>query len=154
MLRGLCFIAVYVPPRDSPFYTPNCLAIINEICQKHSGQIVILGDINARMNNLEDFSDQRLGLSYEVNVDPSTNANGRELRGLMKANNLKPVNHMSLGGRTFQGGMTFRKRATWVSQLDWAIVSLPLLKQVQEFKVMNQTPVPYTDHAPIALHIS
>ena len=105
------------------------------------------------INLKEDFSDKRLGITYEENVDATANRNGHDLRDFMKANDLKPLNHLRLGGKRFQGGLTFRKRDAWISQLDWALASTAVVKRVEDFRVMNEQPIISTDHAPITLRL-
>ena len=77
-------------------------------------------DLNARMNSLKDtFEDPRRQISYQAKVDPGTQAHGQDLIVLMKKNELKPLNHMRYKEKRFRGGLTFRKRNNWISQLYW-----------------------------------
>ena len=46
---GLYFGAVYITPSDSPFFRQDCFSLIQEKCIQFPGEIVILGDLNARI---------------------------------------------------------------------------------------------------------
>ena len=151
---ALTFMAAYVAPRDSPYFSATTYATINEICKRDHGEIVLMGDFNARMDALQtNFGEEQKQIHYEPNIDPSTNTNGHDLISLMKKNKLKPLNHMTYREKRFKGGYTFKKRSNWISQLDWAIVSSSILDTIQDMEVMSEPRVP-SDHAPIRLMIT
>ena len=147
---GFCFVAIYVAPRDSPYYAYDSLCAVNEHCSTSNDCLIILGDLNARMHNLDLFSDVTNGVEYRENVDPRTNASGHDLANLLKNCNLKPVNHLVYKGKEFHGNYTFRQKASWISQLDWVIVSSTALQNVMDFDVLHDVPVP-TNHAAVAV---
>ena len=149
---GFLFAAIYVPPRDSPFFTHECFSLINEHCQGSNDMILLMGDFNSRLGSLSDFNDEALQISYDENVDTTVSPSGRDLRRLMLVNDLKPINHMIHRGRFFHGAFTFRRRTTWISQLDWAIASPAAAQCIQHFGVIHDIRMP-TDHAPIEIHL-
>ena len=144
------FIAIYVAPRDSPYYQSNAFSDINENYFSSNDNLVILGDINARIGNMNVLCDVSNGISYQNNVDPGSNANGTDLENLLACCNLKPLNHMIYAGKEFNGDYTYRQGPNWISQLDWAIVSAPSISYVEHFAVLKDLPIP-TDHAAITI---
>ena len=150
---GFSFAAIYVPPRDSPFFTNESLAIINEHCCNPHDPIVLIGDFNARLGKLDDFADVMNGCTYSDNPDMQKNTNGNELRSLMKANGMMPVNGLETCGRSFERGLTFRKGRSWISQVDWAIATPAALPHIHSFKILNSINIP-TDHAPLEMTIN
>ncbi len=54
---------------------------------------------------------------------------------------------------TCDGGLTYRQKDQWVTQIDWALISENLISQILEFKILNYIPFP-SNHAPISLTIS
>ena len=119
----------------------------------HSKYTVILGDLNARMQNLNTFCQPSKNISYSQNVDLVSNENGRIAEKHFKTLNLTPVNHMIYKSKHFEGNFTFRKKANWISQLDWAFVSTKLVPNITSFNVLQSHRIP-TDHAPITLEIN
>ena len=81
--------ACYVPPRDSPFYKNESFAKIQEFCTQ--GKVIILGDLNARMPNLDMFNST--GVTYQPNPDRGSNANGCKVASLCADFGLVPLNH-------------------------------------------------------------
>ena len=59
------FGAVYIPPKDSPFYSPDSFSNIQEQCLTNNttDSVVIVGDFNARMGHLNTFK----GYNYMMN---------------------------------------------------------------------------------------
>ena len=59
---------------------------------------------------------------------------------------------MSYKGKKFGGGLTFRQRDRWVSELDWCLISTKGLDNVVSFEVLQEVKL-HTNHAPIALEL-
>ena len=97
--------AVYITPRDSPYFKPDSLALIQEKMHAydHKG-VFIIGDLNARMHNIQSFDNAEKGISYEVNPDQNTNENEKDWLTFCKENNLVPVNHMKYKDIQCEGG--------------------------------------------------
>ena len=152
-IKDLLFGAIYIPPRDSPYFSLDSFSCIHEMARKCDGKVLMMGDFNARMDNLSVFNDPKQSISYTQNSDNGTNQNGKDLADLCVACQLKPINHMTYKGKMFDGNLTFKRRSTWISQLDWAITSQATVNVVDKFEILQLVPVP-TDHAPLALQIS
>jgi len=144
------FGAVYIPPRDSPFYSAQSFATIQEHCDQKN--VFILGDFNARMGNLDVFKKPMNRMNYSPNPDKATNANGRELLSLCLANNLTPVNHLQTEQLSCDGDLTYRQKQRWISQLDWVICTTPSIEYVKSFNILCDYTLP-TDHAALTLNI-
>jgi hypothetical protein len=145
------FGAIYIPPRDSPFFNPKSFATI----QEHSTQskVIILGDMNARAGPLQTLNSQNNEIRYTQNPDPVINTHGKELISLCKTQDMLPINHLKINKITCDGKLTFRKRQEWISQLDWAICSKQLVHNIADYQILQDTTLP-TDHAPITLKLS
>ena len=144
------FGAIYIAPRDSPYYQPQSFATIQEHCNRSN--VFILGDFNARLGSLEAFNKPENNIHYSHNPDQTINANGRELLLLCENKHLIPVNHLQINQTTCEGGFTFKKKQRWISQLDWVICTEAAAKYVQDFRILQQEQLP-TDHAALSLTI-
>ena len=116
------FGACYIAPSDSSFFDPASFCHIQEICLEGRQEVLVLGDLNARLGNLSSLSDPCL-YSHTENPDTHVNANGRELFNLCRSCRLVPINHLVCDNVECEGGLTFRRGGSWVSQLDWALIS-------------------------------
>ena len=144
--------AVYITPRDSPFFYVGSFAKIHEIVKVSNGNVLVLGDFNARIGDLNALVFEADRIQYSSNVDTATNTNGRDLVNLCLTSDLKPLNHMMYHGKSFDGNLTFKQKDRWISQLDWAVASKDLLCDVLSFKILQSQSLP-TNHAALALHL-
>ena len=151
-MRNYIFGAIYIPPRDSPFFSQNSFACIQEMVTENDVNVIMLGDFNARMRDLSSFSEPDQSISYEANVDTGNNLNGKDLKDLCNAYSLKPVNHMVYKNKHFSGNFTFKQRNSWISQLDWVFVSKSAIDSIADFIMLNDISLP-TNHAPLGLRI-
>ena len=141
----------YIPPADSPYFNPASFGDMqSQIVDPSNDRIVAIGDFNSRMSSLQSLNGTAQGISYSQNVDKSDNAHGRELLNMCANSNIFPVNHLKYGARSFIGNKTYRKRDKWISQLDWLLVSAPLLHLIDDFTVDQQTPFS-SDHAALSV---
>ena len=145
------FGACYVPPADSLYFSPQSFADVQEQSSANDRMLVI-GDFNSRMPNLSVFDDQARGVVYTNNVDNGTNAHGRELTSLCKWSGLYPVNHLTFNGKYLAGGVTFRKREAWISQIDWCFCSSEVIPCIRKFSVLGESPL-LGDHAALAVDV-
>ena len=150
---GFKFGACYIPPSDSLYYRYSSFADIQEQVKGSSDKVVILGDFNARMPNLQMFNCKPRSVSYSDNVDHGGNSHGRELANLLMDVKMCPVNHVKVNGMSFEGNLTYRKKDVWLSQLDWMLCSLNALPYVSEFSVLQSHPF-QSDHAALKLRMS
>ena len=150
IIPGIVFGAVYMSPADSLYYSTEPF---EKLLEKWSeGQeILLIGDLNARLGDLNVFEDKNIELKYTDNVDPVINENGHKLRNMSSEMELIPVNHAITSVLQHEGNFTFKKKDRWISQLDWCFVSKNILKDVTCFKILQNCPL-VSDHA--ALDIS
>jgi hypothetical protein len=145
--------AIYCAPRDSPYYDPAAMAIMQEQCLKKYQHTIIIGDLNARVAKLQELNNNELNLRYSQNPDTTTNENGKELLSFCKTHNIVPVNHMKHHNVTCEGGYTYKQKNNWISQLDWALCSINMLSHIKKFRIIQDQNLP-TDHAAIALSLT
>ena len=147
---NIYFGAVYIPPSDSLYFSPDSFALLHSRACLKNQHVVVMGDLNARHPNLSQYNDPNLDVKYIENVDLGTNSNGRSLQNLCNSSGIRPLNHMTYRNTVFHGGLTYKQGRQWISQLDWGLVSQELLSHVNNFTIIQQTPI-LTDHA--ALHL-
>ena len=145
------FGACYVPPADSLYFSPQSFSDVQEQASSND-KVLLIGDFNGRMPNLSMFDDVARGVEYGINVDNGSNAHGRELANICKWSKLYPVNHVTYDGKHLAGGLTFRKRMRWISQLDWCLCSFDVLSRIREFSVLDSSPL-LGDHAALAVTV-
>ena len=91
-------------------------------------------------------------VSYSQNPDPRSNSNGTMLTSLCQDVGLLPVNHLTTADIACDGGLTYKQKNNWISQLDWALCSESAIDNVEEFSVIPSYELP-TNHAPIAIKL-
>ena len=146
------FCACYVPPADSPYFNPTSFSDIQSQVVGSESKIVLIGDINSRMGNLNRLDAFERGIVYASNVDATENAHGRNMLRLCNNLDMYPVNHLTFWGKSFVGRKTFRKRERWISQLDWLFCSSQLLHLIHKFDVVQNVPFK-SDHAALTVTI-
>ena len=142
---------IYIAPRDSLYFSNESFPHIADKCISNE-KILIFGDFNARMSDLSIFSNPDMNITYMQNPDSRSNANGRDLITLCHSYGLLPINHLCYSNKKFHGGLTYRQRDQWISQLDWAISSLGLLENLVDFNIIQKVDLP-TNHAPLAVSL-
>ena len=106
LLSDFTLGACYIPPTDSPFFTQDAYAHIQENCI--AGNCLLVGDLNSRMPNLNRFGDS--AISYTENPDTGKNMNGTNVSSVCEQCDMTPVNHAVMGNRSFRGNLSFRKK--------------------------------------------
>ena len=142
---------VYIPPRDSPYFTLKSFATI----QEHSVngcETVLIGDLNCRLGTLETFVNRDQCINYTDNPDRTLNLNGKDITSICKTNNLLPVNHLMTESTQCDGGLTYRKKDRWISQVDWAFCSRATTNRIGTFTLLQDIHMP-TDHAALILKV-
>ena len=158
---------VYLPPSNSNYYKDQDIDIIDKLRSdiiKYSsqGQIIIIGDLNSRLGNLqEEFSfinddpdaqntiENIESLLVREFMDPSTNQSGKQLMDLLNESSLISLNGRKLGDTS--GKLTCHQYSG-SSTVDLNIVSWDLYDKVQYFRVLD--PVWYSDHCPVEMSLS
>ena len=126
--------------------------MISEQCRSTDDRVIIMGDINARMPNLNVFIPGGNSVSYSQNPDPRSNSNGTMLTSLCQDVGLLPVNHLTTADIACDGGLTYKQKNNWISQLDWALCSESAIDNIEEFGVIPSYELA-TNHAPIAIKL-
>ena len=62
------------------------------------------------------------------------------------------ANHLYHEGKTLGGGLSFKRRSTWISEIDLFIVKGECISMIKDVNV-NQT-IPVSDHAPLTATIA
>ena len=144
------FCGVYVAPSDSPYVCDSSLAEIQCRTTFNGLHYIIVGDLNARCGNSVQELTSALPNSFYRPVDWSINNNGRDVKQLCIDNSLLILNNLSFDGKFYEGGMTFRRKKKWISELDLCILSPALLGYTERLHVSNDTNDP-SDHAPASV---
>ena len=148
-LQDTRFGAVYIPPNDSAFFTPLSFSSIQEECI-NANKIIIMGDLNARLGQLQEFARGNQNTKFADNVDTICNSHGRNIKMICRDFNLLPLNHMIFNRKRFEGQLTFRRRDVWISQLDWTLCSTSVLPDIEHFSIDQRLDLP-SDHAPMSV---
>ena len=146
------FGAVYIAPSDSPYFSLESFAVIQEECKSYPEKCVVIGDINSRIPDLSEFIRSHLAITYSNNPDKGSNSNGRNMKNIMLSNDLLPVNNMSYMDKVFSGALTFRKGTTWVSQIDWVLCHSSIVPHIDKFEVISH-PSFRSAHAAVAVYL-
>ena len=159
-MLGFC----YVPPQDSPYFDIGAFGNIQQKvkwCEEMNFAPLIIGDINSRFgssvnNLLQDGSAIPPGrFSYPTVPDdvryPNENANS--LAQICTNNGLLIVNNLKDGDKTFVSKLTFKRRQTWISELDVCLSHYNFIRYITSFKVIHDLSLP-SDHAPLTISVS
>ena len=149
--RYFRFGAVYIAPSDSPYFSMDSFACIQEECVVYSNKCLVIGDLNARLPDLSLFDNDQL--SFSPNPDPGSNPNGKTLTPLMLNHSMVPVNHLITSDLSCASSLTYRKGSTWISQLDWVICHVSLVPFITGFSVSRDPCIP-SDHAAISVSLT
>jgi exonuclease III len=147
------FGAVYVAPKDSPYFDQGAFAHIQEQVLSHNRHAIVMGDINARIPDLSTFDEPVLGVNYRPNPDNGSNSHGHELVSICKNMDLLPLNCLDIGELHFDGGLTYRQGPQWKSQIDWILCSKSCLGHINSFDILNGTQFP-SNHAPVTVTLT
>ena len=89
---------------------------------------------------------------HSLHPDSNSNQNGRDVISLCNALNITLINHLKTEMTSHKGGLTFRRKKKWISQLDWAFVSKEIVHSIKNFDIIQDDTLP-TDHAAITLEV-
>ena len=149
---GFKFGAVYICPSDSPYYDTNSFAIFQKHNILREYKTLAIGDINARIPDLTQFNSPHEGIRYSENIDKGKNSNGKRFSDVLHTCDMKPINHMNIDEKSFIGDLTFRKKKSYISQVDWAVVTPDAVDHVLDFSILQSSSLP-TDHAAISVKL-
>ena len=130
----------YITPHDSPFYSHQSVAHIQEKVLSNSDMdYILIGDLNCRFGNLLDSLQLPAGWKRGVSVDnrQQPNFNGRNIFHVFRDCGLIPINNISSSDRSFKGNFTFRMRQRWISELDWCVCTPNVLSFISDMAINN-----------------
>ena len=148
---NLTFVACYLAPNDSPFYSDDSIAGIQELVKDNpSEQVILIGDMNARFASTRElFTKNMENATYCASKDKlqTPNSNARLLTHTLVS--LVLVNNLQYKQRVFGGDLTIQQGNRWVSELNVCLVSPSLLDSLLSFNVHHDK-LP-SNHAPISV---
>ena len=147
---GVRFGGVYLTPSSSPYFMESDIANLQAKTQDQSLKYVIVGDMNARVGSKVNELVLHNAYTYNKPVDSVLNDNGKRLLAVCRDSKLIVVNNLVAGSNCFLGGLTFRKRNRWISQLDLCVTSEELIPCVSHFNIDQDSTFP-SNHAPVSV---
>ena len=157
--------AIYIPPRDSPYFDPDTFHNLeNDIPNlSEDGHVILTGDFNARTACALDFIDSDdcvhipgdnldlpcQNLKRRKNFDNHINEHGNCLLDICKTCDLRILNGRSKGDSF--GKITYHSRKG-ISTVDYFIVSHNMLNLVDN--VIVKKPTIFSDHSQIICSIN
>ena len=150
-LFGGCYIAPY----DSQFYKDSSHSNILSQCMTNASDThVIFGNLNSRVGSAaQQLIRKNERFSYipvDTILHPSNH--GGILLSIAKECELLIVNNLSYDGIHWKGGLTFRKKHNWISEVDLCFISRKSINCVCEFAVDQRLSFP-SDHAPLSMNL-
>ena len=156
--KDLLICGIYIPPEKSPYFDEEIFnELENDIIYFSSkGNILLLGDFNARTGKLDDFiskegnsfindvSENSFTPTKRENFDSMLNKHGKQLIEICRNCNLRILNGRTLGDSL--GKPTFHGRQG-TSTVDYIISDQDLIQNVENFIV--NAPTYLSDHSQI-----
>ena len=146
------FGACYIPPADSPYYHDSNFAFAHAKCLHAPEKTkVVFGDTNSRLGqHVSQLVENDPRFSYiPVDTVPALLPHGKKSIALCKDCDMLVVNNLRCGDKVFPGGLSFRKRNKWISELDICMISRNDTHRIGSFVVDQRLDFP-SDHAPIS----
>ena len=159
---NVTFVFCYVPPSDSPYFTPQSFVNIHEkmVDCTYNTSFCVISDLNARFGTsvrnipLRSKVPAINNCTYPRIPDDisSPNDNAYVLSTLCLDNDLVVLNNIKTPSSHFPSLKTYRKNNQWVSELDTACISFYMLNNICSFNV-HQSDRLSSDHAPISVEL-
>ena len=164
--KDLYVCACYVPPLSSSYYNEDFILLENEISKLSSkGNILVIGDLNARVSDHLDFINYENNINHELNnllpdnyigdihinrnsLDKVFNPQGKQLIDLCVASQLRILNGRFIGD--WLGNLTCFKH-NGASTVDYALSDLDLMSSIDYFHIGE--PSYLSDHVQISVII-
>ena len=144
--------AVYIPPRESPFFDTfdrfENLADAIGICSSSSVPYVIVGDLNSRFGQrTQTFTDMECEqfVHHIKNSDVKLNTSGRELLQLCDS-----LHSVIMTGKCWDNSYTC-SRYNGMSTVDTGLCSLDMLDRVSSGRTIDLSE--FSDHSAISFHV-
>ena len=145
------FGGVYIPPADSPYYDVLSFSAMDAAISCFS-RAIVLGDMNSRVAVPSFYSDIGVPYVYRNTVDFIQNAHGKKLLEFCNGSKMIIANHLVYGGKCFGGGLSFKRRTQWISEIDLCLIKDELLRNLEEVVVNHD--ISGSDHAPLAVKLN
>ena len=150
----IAFIGIYMYPYDSLNFTVDDFALLFQDIDFwiSNGFVPFLGgDFNARVGDLNSFSDRSIKWRYDTNVDLIVNEHGKSLINLCHLLKILPVNHSKYYNKTFDGRYTYFKSER-KSQIDYLLTNDIGRRLIKKYEII---PIGWhlSDHLPINVTI-
>ena len=150
------FGACYIPPNDSLYYKDSNHAFIQAKCadNPHITNIVF-GDLNSRLGlAVSDLVADDSQYSYDpIDTLKTPNTHGRKLLSIAKYCDMVMVNYLVYNCRSFRGGLSFRKKHRWISEIDVCLIDKKSVSKMESFFIDQRLDFP-SDHAPMSIYLS
>ena len=154
----------YNPPDNSKYCNKELyddLASDLLLRSNPNSPMIMIGDLNSRIGELQDFEEtddkhskyvtgRKTFPKLRKNQDKKTNNMGLKLIEFCKSHDLQILNGRSIGDP--HGCFSFYDTKQGASAIDLAIASDPIAKEVETFTINN--PVDYTHHCKIELRLN
>ena len=148
------FMSVYINPINSNYYSLNDFGLVSEEISFWKGKgftAFIGGDFNARLGDLNEFSERSLKWRYDVNIDSVSNSHGAQLKGICELHKILPLNHCRYYNHCWDGKFTFHN-AGRQSQIDFCLTTCKGKKCVTNFEILEKG-WHFSDHLPVSLSL-
>ena len=153
---------IYIPPQDSPYFDMGAFGNLQQKvkwCEEMNFVPLIMGDLNCRfgssVSNLVQDSMPTGKFSYPAVPDdvryPNDNANS--LSQICINNGLLIINNLKADEQTYKSKLTFKRRQTWISELDVCLTHYNSTRYITSFQVIHDLSLP-SDHALITISVS
>ena len=151
------FGACYIPPAESKYYHDSNHAFIQAKCESYPCDTkVIFGDTNSRLGQFVNQVLDRIcvNVSYHpVDEVPTLKPHAKKLLAIAKQSDMYFVNNLKYKEKLFKGGLSFRRKANWISELDYCLISKSSIDIMSSFDMDHRLLFP-SDHAPISFTLS
>ena len=141
---------VYIPPPDSKYFdlgywTDLQACLLEGNHEKH----IFLGDVNAHINLATELKDDQF--DYTESKDKTDrNTNSTQLLNICSETESKIINNCIYNNEIHhKGDLTYKKGSSWISELDYAVISKNLIHDVNNFGIIKNDLK--SGHAPITI---
>ena len=154
-LPNSTIVALYIPPSDSVYHSLAPLTEVQAFLHDNpSEKMLLIGDMNARFGDArEEFLHDKVlpaNTRYQPSADPIENPNENARYALSSLSSLLLVNGLTMGSKSHQSELTYRRGSKWISELDSCLISPSHIHTIKDFVVHQRSDL-LSDHAPISL---
>ena len=139
---------VCIPPSDSPYFSSAQHGTLASHTV-NSSDVIIVGDFNGRVGQPRLVDEAGCVYQYDGVKDMVVNSHGKTLVNICQNNDLVIVNNLLYGSEHFNGNLSFKRRDTWLSEIDLCLCKVSCLDKIRELHVHQN--VRGSDHAPISI---